>query len=453
MAAILLLDLPGRHPWPVVLGVLAAWLLASYFHSCGKIWHTYREFPEKYGPLVRIGSNTIITDDPVIIRKLGAPRETHKRGSWYKGARLNPYNDHMLSILETKTHDERKAKSAGAYSGRETPWLEASVDEQYLPSTESAKRLHLPLDFAQLSAYFTMDVISKLAFGEQFGCLRTDSDYTGFITSVRSTLPRIGMLTDHPWLRAIFFSRLFLKYFGPKISDPTGVGKMMGVAHELVVKRFEPGAKDEKDMMGTFICHGMTQDDCEAEALLMITAGSDTSAAIRSAVLRTITNPLIYQSFKAEIKAAVDGGNVSSPISYKQAQKLPYLRAIMYEGIRMRPPAPGIAPKTIGLSDETMHGKYLPLGTLLDAPARAKMEQNIEPVFGYGRWMCAGKPIAFMELHKILYAVGLTLLYTDFKQLFRHFDFQIVDVTKPWNSISYLGWMETEMWVKVTETT
>jgi cytochrome P450 len=36
---------------------------------------------------------------------------------------------------------------------------------------------------------------------------------------------------------------------------------------------------------------------------------------------------------------------------------------------------------------------------------REEMKRNVELVFGYGRWMCAGKPIAMMELNKVIFEV------------------------------------------------
>ncbi len=37
---------------------------------------------------------------------------------------------------------------------------------------------------------------------------------------------------------------------------------------------------------------------------------------------------------------------------------------------------------------------------------RLEMERVAELVFGYGRWMCAGKVVAFMELNKIFVEVS-----------------------------------------------
>ncbi len=32
----------------------------------------------------------------------------------------------------------------------------------------------------------------------------------------------------------------------------------------------------------------------------------------------------------------------------------------------------------------------------------------------------------------------------------RHFDFQLADPSRPWDSINYNMWLQRDMWVKVT---
>lgn len=112
-----------------------------------------------------------------------------------------------------------------------------------------------------------------------------------------------------------------------------------------------------------------------------------------------------------------------------------YVQAVIYEGIRMRPPLLGLFPKVVPAPGETFHGKFIPAGTsictngaslqrskalfgedadiynperfmALESPEdRKEMERNVELVFGYGQWMCAGKSIAFMELNKVIFEV------------------------------------------------
>lgn len=43
---------------------------------------------------------------------------------------------------------------------------------------------------------------------------------------------------------------------------------------------------------------------------------------------------------------------------------------------------------------------------IAEAEAHREMTQVVEMVFGHGRWMCAGKPVAFIELNKIFVQVS-----------------------------------------------
>ena len=101
----------------------------------------------------------------------------------------------------------------------------------------------------------------------------------------------------------------------------------------------------------------------------------------------------------------------------------------------LRSPAPGLYPKTVPPEGDVVHGKFIPGGTAIgmntssilqskvmfgkdadlfrperfleaDEAKRIEMERNVELIFGYGRWMCAGKPIAFMELNKVFFEVS-----------------------------------------------
>lgn len=41
-------------------------------------------------------------------------------------------------------------------------------------------------------------------------------------------------------------------------------------------------------------------------------------------------------------------------------------------------------------------------------------------------------------------------MIADETQLLRHFDFQVVDPTKPWDSMNYALFMQRNMWTSVT---
>ncbi|KAL7629693.1 hypothetical protein AAE478_001216 [Parahypoxylon ruwenzoriense] len=465
-----------RHIPGPPLGSFSYLWLARTAKSGQQFW-IYRDMYQKYGPLIRVGPNELSTDDPEVIKKITGARSTYGRDPWYVAARFDPYHDNVFTLLEAGTHDRFKAKIAGAYGGRETPALEPGINDQIRALKDLIRRKYTsddttggfrPVEFAELVSYYTVDVITRSAFGEEFGCLKTDTDVHGFLAAVKESWASLAIALDVPFIRNILFSPIFLKFFGPKPTDTSGMGKLMGIAKEVVDKRFAD-SKDRKDMLGSFINHGLDRQECETEALFMIIAGfENTASVIRTTFLYLMTCPRVYRKFKEVIMETVREGNISNPILQEEAKKISYLQAVLYEGMRMRPPAPGLYPKAVPPEGDVVHGKFIPGGTAIgsnpsaimrntqlfgsdadlfrperfmeaDEATRAEMERNVELIFGHGRWMCAGKPVAFMEVNKIFF------------ELLRDFDVQLVNPMKPWDSLSYSQFIEDNMWVRITK--
>lgn len=73
--------------------------------------------------------------------------------------------------------------------------------------------------------------------------------------------------------------------------------------------------------------HGLNKQQCQAEVLLMILAGSDsTSGVIRSTMLALSTTPGVYKKLQEEIDDAIRKGKISEPITVAEAKSLPYLQ-------------------------------------------------------------------------------------------------------------------------------
>lgn len=126
----------------------------------------------------------------------------------------------------------------------------------------------------------------------------------------------------------------------------------------------------------------------------------------------------------------------SSPITDTEARKMPYLQAIIKEGLRMWPPGSGLSSKEVPEGGDIINGVFVPGGTqigyaafalfrnkeiwdndadvfrperwLIDDKERLReMDAVWEFVFGYGRWQCLGKNLAMMELSKVVVEVRL----------------------------------------------
>lgn len=71
----------------------------------------------------------------------------------------------------------------------------------------------------------------------------------------------------------------------------------------------------------------MTQEECEAEGLFTIIAGTEsTAAAIRSILMHTVSCPRVYMKLKAEIRDTLKNSSITRPISTEQVKNMPYLQ-------------------------------------------------------------------------------------------------------------------------------
>jgi cytochrome P450 len=194
-------------------------------------------------------------------------------------------------------------------------------------------------------------------------------------------------------------------------------------------------------MTASFIAHGLSETDLVAESLLQILAGADTTAtAIRATVLHIITHPSVYVALQAEIDQCVREGRISSQvIKESEAHSMPYLQAVIKEGLRIWPPATGQVGKVVPAQGDEVEvdGRkvFIPGGTTVgycawgihrnkevfgedaevfrperwligDGERLKRMQKTLDLVFGYGKYQCLGKPVAMLELNKVFVEVS-----------------------------------------------
>ncbi|KAF2871828.1 cytochrome P450 [Massariosphaeria phaeospora] len=447
--------------------------------ASGKMYRVYTDLATRYGPLARIGPNDLITSDPSLIRRMSSARSPYTRSNWYEAMGLDPYVDSLLSEMSVAVHDARRAKMAAAYSGKENACLEADVDgcvgnfvalvrDKYLSTGTGTGDKGQLMDFGRKAQYFTLDVITKVAFGEEFGCLSEDRDVHEYIRTTEEMLPWLTFFAVVPLANAVLNRSWVKRALGPKPEDRHGMGKLMGVANRVIGERFGPDKITRRDMLGAFVRAGIPQRQIESEVHLQIVAGSDTTAtAIRATFLYLHTHPRVLSKLRVELDAAENAGRISNPITNAESKALPYLQAVIREGLRIHPPFTGMLMKKVPPGGDTIQGQYVSGGTRIghstwavqrdavfgedveifrperwmeaDEERALRMEQTLDLIFGYGRWGCLGKSVAWIELNKV------------FVELLRHFEFELACPGKPWNSVNYNLFMQDEMWMRITE--
>jgi cytochrome P450 len=188
-----------------------------------------------------------------------------------------------------------------------------------------------------------------------------------------------------------------------------------------------------------------------------INAGSDTIAStLRAIFYHLLKNPASLSQLMAELDLAAKEDKLSTPCPTwtETQQNLPYLRAVVKEGLRMNPalslPLERVVPKE-GLTLQHEDGTtptFLPQGTVVGInpwvfhrspaifgttaeqwnPSRWLSAEECETksmehsllAFGAGKRSCLGKNIAMLELHKLVPAMLL------------RFQIELADPAKEW---------------------
>lgn len=97
-----------------------------------------------------------------------------------------------------------------------------------------------------------------------------------------------------------------------------------------------------------------------------VLAGSDTTAiAFRAVVHGLCTNPVAYAKLQQEIDEHDKQGKLSDLVSEVEARQMPYLQAVIKEGLRLHPSVGMIMERHVPKGGATICGKYFPAGTVV----------------------------------------------------------------------------------------
>ncbi|KAF4878426.1 Cytochrome P450 monooxygenase lolP1 [Colletotrichum siamense] len=463
-----------KIPGPFLASVSVLWQLKK---AVGGTYHEHlNDVARKYGPLARIGPNELLCTDPDSLRKMSAVRSPYTKGDFYDSGRITPGVDNVVSMRDEEEHKAMRARMAPAYAAKENGGFgfETGIDrqlmnfvqliDQHYVSTDAEFR---PLDLAEKTQYFALDAIGDISFGGAFGFLAEDRDLFRYIEINESSLPIMNVVSVLPWLGRLVHKWPF-RLMLPTENDQIGFGRLMGFARNYAEMRLQPGAKPQKDMMQAFINQGLNLNELIQIVYIHMIAGTNSAAqAMRMTLLSLINNPVAYRRLQREIDGAIAAGSISSPITNSEALKLPYLQAVIREGLRFYPPVTGLGFKQVPEGGDVLNGYYVPAGTQvgqnffgvgrsqwvwgpdadvfrperwLSASAEELKQMNaaVDTHFGHGKYSCLGKSIAMMELNKV------------FVELLRRYDFTVMNPEKPIKTLSAIFFVARDFWVRLT---
>ncbi|KAM6529355.1 hypothetical protein FALCPG4_007491 [Fusarium falciforme] len=287
-----------------------------------------------------------------------------------------------------------------------------------------------PFHFPRFMQYYAFDVIGQITFGQSFGMMQKECDPTGMLEGVHRVLDylaRIGLLPDlHPLARRLT---------GKDTKARALVDYTFG---QIDRYRREKNTAASHTQYATFLQKLLDMHDADKITMVNIQdaagsnlgAGSDTTAiTLSSALYYLYRNPKVLAKLRCEIDTMVTEGRISDPITFQEAQGMPYLQAVINESFRMHPAVGTILPRVVPKGGVRLGGFDFPEGTHVGANAWVlhydkaafgpdadvyRPERWLQPeggresqtgmmfTFGAGSRACIGKNIALLEINKVV---------------------------------------------------
>ena len=372
----------------------------------------------------------------------------------------------LVAMTDESQHARTKRAIANAYSLSKLVEFEVLVDSTIKVFLETLDerfaRTGEWCDLGRLLQYFAFDVIGELTFSKRLGFLEKGEDVNGMIKAIGANFRYFSVLGQMPWLDGwLGKNPVYVRYFRKSVSSP-----ILLFAQKLLSERLETledgdekqggkgGGLDKPDFLSKFLA-ARKNDELEDPELMgdrqllsylfmNINAGSDTIAStLKGIFYGLLMNPGSMRKLVDELEEAKKVGKLTVPTpTWQESQQLPYLAAVVKEGLRLNPalslslervlPAEGMTLQP-GSQDAQSEPLILPGGTVVGInpwiqhrderifgekpeewrPERwltekeretKSMEHNLLS-FGAGKRSCLGKNVAMLELHKVVPAL------------------------------------------------
>jgi cytochrome P450 len=324
------------------------------------------------------------------------------------------------------------------------------------------------VDIVNWYNYTTFDILGELAFGESFRCLQDDTLHPWitilFASFKKSVLDTIARSFPHPiqdWIYGMI----------PE-SGVTAEKEEYEFATNKVKARIQAGDVDKVDFMSYILKYnderGMSMQEIESNAVLLILAGSETTSTFLSGfTYYLLKNPTCYAKLRNIIRSTfVDQASIT-PQSVSQIE---YFTACIEESFRICPPGPqGGVPRITGPGGSFIGGHFVPGNIIVTAPQlptnmsgenfrdperfvperwlkddgrperyRGDDRKAMQP-FSLGPRNCLGKNLAYVEIRLI------------FARMLWNFDFELVDDSHDWAAQKvFILWEKVPLNVKLT---
>ncbi|KAL2256476.1 hypothetical protein VTK26DRAFT_1607 [Humicola hyalothermophila] len=344
----------------------------------------------KYGPIVRLGPNTLSFSDPEALKTIYGLNKGFIKSDFYVVQQSVVKGTSLPSLFSTTDNDfhmqfRRCVNSAFAMSAlvQYEPFVD-NTTKLFLKQTE---RLYIDqpgaCDFTRWLQFYAFDVIGEITYSKRHGFIERNEDVDGIVAYLTKLFLYVAPVGQIPILDRFFLKNpLYLKLSSWGLLDATfpvakfARARMAERLPELeksassststtfsssssspepvlpTSEKPQAGHVKSPDLLSKFLAAQAARPDFMTDTLVqtmavsMAFAGSETTAISLAAVFYyLLKTPRALARLRRELDDAARAGLFSDYetglVTWHESQRLPYLDACVKEAFRLHP-APGL---------------------------------------------------------------------------------------------------------------
>ncbi|KZL80046.1 benzoate 4-monooxygenase cytochrome p450, partial [Colletotrichum incanum] len=450
----------NQYPGPWLARYTNLWRL---FVVRGGSYHLeIKKLHDEFGPVVRIGPNTLDLDFPGLKNTLYNRYDNWKKTPFYHNNSTLVNGQivyHMFSTTDEKEHTKMRRPIGRYFTMTSVLAFEPQMNIVIqLFCDILSKRFAIPGTACKLDewiGYYSWDLNGRALSSRGFDYMTQGLDHDNTMHLADKALDYFAQVGQMPWLDRLLDKNPIVRIGPPNLTT------VATIAQERLQARLEGKDTNFNQGVPDFLQYFT---ECVEDKgaiinyiILVLLAGADTTAiTIRAVFYYVLRHPEAHKKLVDEILSA----DLDIVPSYQDAKNLPYLNAVVREAMRMHPGVCMLLERYVPEGGLQLPGnKFVPAGTAvginpyvvgrnkevwgLDADVfrperwlqgvnedfsafqeRLRQYKAADLTFGAGKRDCIGKNLANLEIYKVV------------ATMFRRFRFKLLDPVEDWEVTS-----------------
>lgn len=440
---------PLRH-FPGYKLAAASKLYEAHLNWNGRLGPVLKDLHRKHGPVIRTGPNEVSINDIDVLRSdIMGKTPWVNRGPFYAVGAMQG-NVTVFSTRDNAEHRRLRGIWNKAFAGDPLKDYEVRVEKhasRFLDVLAENSKLNITRAINNVS----FDIMSDLGFGidafEKGATRQGESSYMAFLRPHMRIAITLSSL-PFPW------SLL------PLLPQDSQTKHFKANEDRMLQERLSLGTT-RKDifthLLGDHDSGRFSHSELLANAHLICIAGTDTVSSVTTNTYRELCrHPEVQETLAAELRAVV---REHGKITCDNIRSLPYLNAVVNEGLRLHAPLPSGSQAITGPEGAVIAGHYIPPRTVVRAPhmpmhtneryfvdaekfwperwlngGEGVKDRRAFVPFSWGAHACVGKGLALSEVRLCVargierYRISFAEEYNDAKWKSQWKDYQTMSV-------------------------